>query len=103
MSVTSLPKFLNILANSIAIIPDPVIATLRGNRFNELMESESKMRFASKGIPPGRKGVDPVAIKILSAFNVDIVPLPLLPPIPESDVTTREEDVRSPSAKEANP
>mmetsp|Transcript_46899 Transcript_46899/g.99632 ORF Transcript_46899/g.99632 Transcript_46899/m.99632 type:complete len:265 (-) Transcript_46899:81-875(-) len=68
--VTSLPKFLNILANSIAMMPLPVMATLLGSRSSVLIESLSKTLFPSNGMPPGRKGVDPVATSILSAFNV---------------------------------
>ena len=96
MSVTSLPKFLNIFANLMAMIPDPVIATLFGRGFKVLMESESYTRLPSKGMPAGRKGVDPVAISILSAFNVKMLLLPVA-----SVVIMMDKESLSPSAKEA--
>ena len=94
INVTSEPRFLKILANSIAIIPEPVMATLLGKYDNVLIESLSNTLFPSKGIPPGRKGVDPVAINILDADNV-VMELSV-------DVTKREEEPPE-SAKAAKP
>ena len=69
--VTSEPRFLKIFANSIAMIPDPVIATLLGKCDRVLIESLSNTRFPSNGMPPGRNGADPVASRIFSACTVE--------------------------------
>ena len=59
-----------------------------------LMLSESKILLPSKGIPPGRKGLEPVAIMIFSAFNV----------VTELSVCVMNSDLVPPeSGKDANP
>ena len=74
---TSVPSAANIDAYSQPITPPPRTAIEAGSRSISRIESESCTSGSSNGIPGGRNGLDPVAIKIASAASDPIAGSPV--------------------------